>query len=131
KAGWLPYSIVDGYQQLVKDFSLWRADVAGIKFAKTAADRKWLMADRKRREALTMRDLGYWAHFVGDGSQPQHVSVHYNGWGDFPNPQNFSGVNLHARFETDFINAHVQEKDVAPLVGAYRPFDGTIQKHMA
>ena len=130
KAGWLPYSIIDGYQQLVKDFSLWRADVAGIKSAKTAADRKWLTADRKRREALTMRDLGYWAHFVGDGSQPLHVSVHYNGWGDLPNPQNFTGVNLHARFETDFVNVHIREADVAPSVGAYHPFDGAIQNHM-
>src|SRR5215469_5798150 len=32
KAGWLPYSIIDGWQQLVKDFGLWRADVAGAKF---------------------------------------------------------------------------------------------------
>ena len=75
---------------------------------------------------LTLRDLGYWAHFVGDGSQPLHVSVHYNGWGDFPNPQNYSGKNLHARFETDFVNANIQEKDVAPMIGIYRPGDGAI-----
>ncbi|MGZ5920589.1 MAG: S1/P1 Nuclease [Rhizomicrobium sp.] len=127
KAGWLPYSIIDGYQQLVKDFSLWRADVAGAKFAKSAADRKWLQQDRKRREMLTLRDLGMWAHFVGDGSQPLHVSVHYNGWGDFPNPNNFAGKNLHARFETDFINANIREKDVAGLIGSARPTEGAIR----
>ena len=127
KAGWLPYSIIDGYQQLVKDFSLWRADIAGAKFAKTAAERNWLLADRKRRELLTLRDLGTWAHFVSDGSQPLHVSVHYNGWGDFPNPQGFSGKNLHARFETDFVNANIRESDVAPLIGPYRAGDGTIR----
>ncbi len=126
KAGWLPYSIIDGYQQLVKDFSLWRADVAGAKFAKNAADRKWLRQDRKRRELLTLRDLGIWAHFVGDGSQPLHVSVHYNGWGDFPNPNNFSGKNLHARFETDFITANIREKDVA-VIGSTGATEGGIR----
>ncbi|MES2256774.1 MAG: S1/P1 Nuclease, partial [Pseudomonadota bacterium] len=129
KAGWLPYSIIDGWQQLVKDFALWRADVAALKFTKDPVARKWLLADRKRREMLTLRDLGYWAHFVSDGSQPLHVTVHYNGWGTFPNPHNYVGANLHARFETDFINAHLKEKDLTPLLGAYRPFEGTIQDH--
>jgi len=127
KAGWLPYSIIDGWQQLVKDFALWRADVAGLKFIKDPKARKWLEADRKRREMLTLRDLGYWAHFVSDGSQPLHVTVHYNGWGDFPNPHNYAGANLHARFESNFVGAHIREKDLTPLLSAHRPYDGTIQ----
>jgi len=127
KAGWLPYSIIDGWQQLVKDFAYWRADVAGLKFIKDPTARKWLLADRKRREMLTLRDLGYWAHFVSDGSQPLHVTVHYNGWGDFPNPGNYAGANLHARFETSFVNAQIQAKDLAPLLTPYRPYDGAIQ----
>ncbi len=118
KAGWLPYSIIDGWQQLVKDFALWRADMAGAKFAKSAEARTWLVADRKRRELLILRDLGYWAHFVGDGSQPLHVTVHFNGWGDFPNPHGYGGKNLHSRFETAFVDANITEKDVALLVGA-------------
>jgi len=131
KAGWLPYSIIDGWQQLVKDFAYWRADVAGLKFLKDPAVRKWLLADRKRRETLTLRDMGYWAHFVSDGSQPLHVTVHYNGWGDFPNPRNYAGANLHARFETSFVNAHIQAKDLAPLLTAYHPYDGAIQNRTA
>lgn len=127
KAGWLPYSIIDGWQQLVKDFSLWRADVAGAKFAKSAKERAWLAADRRRRELLTLRDLGVWAHFVGDGSQPLHVSVHFNGWGDFPNPNLYAGKSLHSRFETDFVNAHIAEKDVTPLVAPYHPDASAIQ----
>jgi hypothetical protein len=126
KAGWLAYSIIDGWQQLVKDFAYWRADVAGLKFIKDPAARKWLAADRKRRELLALRDLGYWAHFVGDGSQPLHVTVHYNGWGDFPNPHNYAGANLHARFETGFVNANINRKDL-PLLRPYHAFEGTIQ----
>src|SRR5581483_3133040 len=75
KAGWLPYSIMDGWQQLVKDFALWRADVAGEKFAKDAADRQWFAFDRSLRELIILRDLGEWSHFVGGGSQPLHVTV--------------------------------------------------------
>jgi len=54
KAGWLPYSLMDGWQQLVKDFVLWRADVAGAKFAKNSADKAWLTSDQHLRETITM-----------------------------------------------------------------------------
>jgi hypothetical protein len=38
-AGYLPYSIVDGWQQLRKDFALWRAAVVGAASAADPADR--------------------------------------------------------------------------------------------
>jgi hypothetical protein len=117
QAGWLPYSIIDGWQQLVKDFAMWRADVAGEKFATDPQDKSWFAADRKLREMITIRDLGVWSHFVGDGSQPLHATVHFNNWGDFPNPEGFTPApNFHARFETGFVNANIADKDVAPLM---------------
>ena len=132
KAGWLPYSIMDGWQQLVKDFALWRADVAGEKFARDPADREWFAFDRRLRELITLRDLGEWSHFVGDGSQPLHATVHFNGWGDFPNPQSFTlATNFHARFETDFVNANISEDNVAPLVAAPSQCHCSIQQHTA
>ncbi|MGB8366147.1 MAG: hypothetical protein ACLQUZ_15275 [Rhizomicrobium sp.] len=72
KAGYFPYSIIDGWQQLVKDFAYWRANAAGEKFARNDAQRAWFVRDRQTREQLTIRDLGYWSHFVGDASQPLH-----------------------------------------------------------
>jgi hypothetical protein len=132
KAGWLPYTLMDGWQQLVQDFAIWRTDVAGIKFAKTKAERAWFQRDRHVRELLTLRDLGTWAHFVGDGSQPMHASVHYNGWGDFPNPENFNSVDdFHSRFETVFVNANIQEQDVKALLKPYSDCACTIQTHVA
>ena len=47
-AGYLPYAIVDGWQQLKTDFAYWRIDAAGEKFAKTAADHGWLRWVDKR-----------------------------------------------------------------------------------
>jgi hypothetical protein len=132
KAGYLPYSIMDGWQQVVKDFAYWRADVAGEKFANTDAARAWFHRDRETREALTLRDIGYWAHFVGDASQPMHASVHYDGWGDFPNPEGFSTTKgIHTHFEGAFVREHVSAADVKALVAPYQPYAGTIQSRVA
>ena len=87
---------MDGYQQLVTDFAYWRVLRAGEMRGETAATRAWFAKDRRLREALTLRDLGYWAHFVGDGSQPLHASLHYDGWGDFPNPHGYTQARIHA-----------------------------------
>ncbi len=107
KAGWLPYAIVDGWEQLAKDFADWRADVAGLRLDQNPAHHAWLARDKTRREALTLRDLGTLAHYVGDGSQPLHVSVHFNGWGPGPNPEGFTTQRIHGPFEGPFVRDHV------------------------
>jgi hypothetical protein len=69
---------------------------------------------------LTLRDIGYWGHFVADGSQPLHVSVHFNGWGDYPNPQGFTQSHqIHAEFETAFVDAHASAAQVQTRIGPY------------
>jgi hypothetical protein len=118
KAGFLPYNIMDGYQQLVKDFALLRMDVAAATFAEkfkyTKAVRKRFVDARVVRQVLTLRDLGVWAHYVGDASQPMHASIHLLSWSDGPNPNGFTtALGLHGKFESDFVDAHVRESDVA------------------
>jgi hypothetical protein len=118
KTGFLPYNLMDGWQQLVKDFALLRLDIAAQKYARkfalTPAEKRGYADAQMVRQLLTLRDLGVWAHFVGDASQPMHVTLHYNGWGDGPNPQGFvTGAGLHAKFEANFVDAHVSEADVA------------------
>jgi hypothetical protein len=131
-AGWLPYAIVDGWQQLRTDLAYWRVDVAGEKFARTDPARAWFAADRRLREILTIRDLGVFAHYVGDASQPMHVSVHYDGWGDGPNPEGFATAKgLHWRFEGIFVGANIAEADVAPLLAPYRDCGCAIEARMA
>ena len=121
KAGYLPYSIVDGWQQLRIDLALWRIDAAGEKNAKTDEARAWFAADRVRREALTIRDFGVWAHFVGDASQPLHVSIHYDGWGDGANPEGFTTTKgVHWHFESAFVSANVAPDDIEPLMTPLR-----------
>ena len=112
KAGYLPYS-VDGWQQIVKDFGYWRAAVKGAETAATPKERAWFEADRRLREKLTLRDIGVWSHYVGDASQPLHVSVHYNGWGNYPNPQGYTTSRIHAAFEGEFVRKNVKREAVA------------------
>ena len=120
KAGWLPYTLMDGEQQLARDFALWRAADALARNPKVpAAQRAWYAQDRALRERLTIRDLGVWAHYVGDASQPLHVSIHYNGWGkDYPNPQGYTLDPIHGPFEEAFVAGAVTLKGVQAVLPA-------------
>jgi len=71
-------------QQLTKDFGYWRALVVAEQHANDPAEAARFARDRQIREMLTIRDLGVWTHYVGDASQPLHISIHYNGWGNYP-----------------------------------------------
>jgi len=103
-AGYLPYAIMDAWQQLGRDFAYWRV-LNAIEARETdPGKRAWYREDRLRREALILRDMGVLSHYVGDGSQPHHTTVHYNGWGDYPNPEGFTNSRgTHGAFEGAFI----------------------------
>jgi hypothetical protein len=53
---------------------------------------------------------------VGDASNPMHVSTHYMGWGDAPNPKAYStDKGLHWRFEALFLRANLT-RDAVKLI---------------
>lgn len=111
-AGWLPYALVDGWQQLVSDFAYWRVLVAAERLAATPERRAWYAEDRARRERLIVQNLGLWAHYVGDASQPHHTTIHYNGWAG-PNPNRYSTArNIHGSFEGAFVRANLTVAEV-------------------
>ena len=120
KAGYLPYSIIEGWQQLAKDFAYWRADAAGEKLAKEPAHRAWLTQDRLRRERLIVNDLGVWAHYVGDASQPLHMTVHYDGWGKGPNPGGYTTERIHVPLEGPYVTKTVAWAAVKAKIRAYQ-----------
>jgi hypothetical protein len=131
KTGYLPYSIVDGWQQLVKDFGYWRAASVGARTATSAADRAWFDADRQRRETLIVRDLGVWSHYDGDASQPLHVSIHSSGWGAHPNPAGYNtSPRLIEEFQSTFVRARINRADVKREVVPYRACTCTIWDRM-
>jgi len=131
KAGYLPYSIDEDWQQLSKDFAYWRVATAGARRATNPAHRAWLADDATRREALILRDLGVLAHYVGDGSQPMHVSIHFNGWGPGPNPEGFTEEKIHAYFEGEFVRDYLSPAALRAAMTPYRDCHCSIETRTA
>ncbi len=131
RAGYLPYSIVDGEEQLAKDFAYWRAETAAGHSVANPEHRAWLTKDAEMREGLILRDLGVLAHYVGDGSQPLHVSVHFNGWGPYPNPEGFTEDKIHAYFEGEFVHDFVSEAAVRADMTPFRDCRCSLERRTA
>ena len=132
--GYLPYNMIDQWQQVRKDFAYIRAFTVAIRTATTPGDKAFFQYQLQLRQTLTLRDIGYWSHFVGDASQPMHVSVHYNGWNPngatFPNPNNYTNAPIHAPFESPFVKANITPELVQAKFGAYTDCGCTIEQRV-
>ena len=79
-------------------------------------------ADTKPEEAAVLFYAGWLGHYVGDGSQPLHVSRDYNGWVEPENPHGYTTEHhIHAQFETAFVAAAIKPADVRPLLTPVKP----------
>jgi hypothetical protein len=59
---------------------------------------------------------GWLGHYVADGSQPLHATIHYNGWVG-PNPKGYTTQHgIHSLFESAYMGKNVTAKDFAKLV---------------
>jgi hypothetical protein len=108
--GYLPYRIVELAELLRLQFRLWRQTPR-----QTALD----LARRRQIEQNIIFIAGILGHYVADGSQPHHTTVHYNGWNVkfAPNPNGYiTEPGIHTRFENDFVNEAIQETEVKRLV---------------
>ena len=108
RAGYVPYTIMDGFERVRKDFAIWRVVRYMAAHGATAATRAAFAHELALREDLTLRDVGDWGHFVGDGSQPLHITVHFNGWGTYPDPKGYTQEHIHSFFETKFVNTYAR-----------------------
>jgi hypothetical protein len=136
--GYLPYAMIDGYQQMVKDFAYWRASTKAATNARSKADRDWFAADARLREMLILRDIGVWSHYVGDGSQPQHVTSHHASWSAYPDPMTYPPPGsppeiktLHNYFEGPFVKAHVTLAAVRAAMTPYTPCTCAIEPRVS
>ncbi len=100
--GFLPFRIVEVEQRLRIGFRLWRATPDGEK--------------RRFIEQRILNDAGILGHYVADGANPHHTTIHHNGWvGD--NPDGFAtDKDTHWRFENDYVQSHLATADFLPLV---------------
>jgi hypothetical protein len=61
---------------------------------------------------------GWLGHYVADGSQPLHTTIHYNGWVG-PNPKSYTTEHgIHAKFESTYVAQNITAKDFTKFVHA-------------
>ena len=109
-AGFLPFRIVELYQRLVTEWGMWRNE--------TDPQRRFWIEQR------ILNDAGVLGHYVTDGSQPHHSTIHFNGWNDsdafgngVSNPEGYTEDDeFHARFERFYVEAHLEQIDVSSRV---------------
>jgi hypothetical protein len=79
-------------------------------------------ADTKPVEAAIVFYAGWMGHYVGDGSQPLHVTRDYDGWVEKDNPNGYTTEHgIHSKFESAFVTANISAVDVRPLMTPVRP----------
>jgi hypothetical protein len=74
---------------------------------------------------------GWLGHYVADGSQPLHTTIHYNGWVG-PNPNGYTTQHgIHAQFETAYVAANIAAKDFGGFVKDPERFDDPFARYVA
>ena len=80
--------------------------------------------DTKPVEAAIIFYAGWLGHYVGDGSQPLHVTVQYNGWTG-PNPNGYTTEHeIHYEFESPFVAANIHAPEVEAKMTAPKVIEG-------
>jgi len=115
KVGLLPWQANEDFERLTVDMGNYRQ----LQRAR---------ADTYGAEQAILYDIGCLGHYVGDGSQPLHTTINYNGWVEAENPEQFSRQRgIHSRFETEFVHDNLHARDVAQLIPAARVVEAPFQ----
>jgi hypothetical protein len=104
--GTLPYAAIEAYDRLV---------VCMRQVRKAQAEGKDAAFPEQHCAFQTIR-LG---HYIGDGAQPLHDSIHSDGWRG-ANPKGYTADGtIHGRFESKFVDGiGLTVRDIAPRIGA-------------
>jgi hypothetical protein len=100
--GFLPYASLEGFEQVQVMFRLWR-------------DPRYAN-ERGQIEQNAIFYAGVLGHYIADGANPLHTTIHYNGWSTSLNPDHFTREPLHNRFESEYVQAQVKPEDFKGLV---------------
>jgi hypothetical protein len=77
-------------------------------------------------EQVVIFYAGWLGHYVGDGSQPLHTTIQYNGWTG-PNPNGYTTEHqIHWQFEGPFVAANEHEPEVRAKMTEAKAIDGEI-----
>ncbi len=119
KVGMLPWQTEEVWQRLKAGFRDYREAAAKHE-------------DTRPQEAAVLFYAGWLGHYVGDGSQPLHVSRDYNGWVEKENPHGYTTEHhIHSQFETAFVSAAIKAEEVKPLLAAVEPIGDEWNDYLA
>lgn len=103
KIGFQPYITIEVYGRLKVALREYRH---ALKEGRSTAD----------AEANAIFYAAWLGHYVGDGANPMHASIQYNGWTG-PNPNGYTTAHdIHTRMETTFVNANPEVTKFADLL---------------
>ena len=104
KVGYQPYVVMEIYGRLKVAFREYRR--------LQAAKRPTAPA-----EANAIYYAGWLGHYVADASNPFHTTIHYDGWIDEKNPNNYRRPKgIHWEFESQFVSRHLESLKLDPLL---------------
>jgi hypothetical protein len=82
--------------------------------------------DTRPVEQAVLFYAGWLGHYVGDGSQPLHTTIKYNGWVG-PNPHGYTTAQkIHWQFEGPFVGANIHIPEVQAKMAPPQPIHGDI-----
>jgi len=82
--------------------------------------------DTRPVEEAILFYAGWLGHYVGDGSQPLHTTIQYNGWTG-PNPNGYTTAHqIHWQFEGPFVGANIHAPEVLAQMTPTKAIDGDI-----
>jgi hypothetical protein len=103
--GTLPFAAAEVYGHLVADMRALR---------KARAENK----DTAFLEQTCAFYVAWMGHYIGDGSQPLHDTIHHDGW-QGPDPKGYTrDSKIHGRFESQYVDAiSLTEEDIVERIG--------------
>lgn len=103
--GLQPYATMEVYERLRAAFREYRA----------------LQQEKKRTAEVEKKAVfyaGWLGHYVADGAQPLHTTIHHHGWiGENPNRYT-TDTRIHSAFETTYVAANLKAQDFENFVQA-------------
>jgi len=113
KIGLLPWETTEVWERLKASLRMYRSLSA-------------TKQDTHAVEETAIFYAGWLGHYVGDGSQPLHTTIQYNGWVG-PNPNGYTtGHQIHWQFEGPFVAANLHEPEVRARMTPAKAIDGDL-----
>ncbi|HUO85294.1 MAG TPA: hypothetical protein VM534_09285 [Thermoanaerobaculia bacterium] len=109
KPGFLPWRVAELCDLLELQWRTWR--------------RGDLTADERLQvEESIIYHAGVLGHYIADGANPHHATIHYNGWVGVPNAESYpTDCDAHFRFESAFVTRAVELSEILPEMAEVTP----------